>query len=124
MTRKNRTAWAALNAVCCDFAACKGFRNPGNFWLWNPESCALESAIQLKESGIPLTSGIQDYPGSGAHGLLPRFPYMGRCDCFGTVRYGKSLIEVKIANQRATLEWCWSTAHLQGSTYKYKLQST
>ena len=26
----------------------------GNFCLWNPESWALESGKQLKESGIPL----------------------------------------------------------------------
>ena len=28
--------------------------------LWNPESWALESGIQLKESGIPLTIGIRN----------------------------------------------------------------
>ena len=47
-----------------------GFRNPRNFclrnlefasfFLWNPESWALESGIQLKECGILLTIGIQD----------------------------------------------------------------
>ena len=37
-----------------------GFRNRGNFCLWNPEPWALESGIQLKESGIPLTIGIQN----------------------------------------------------------------
>ena len=36
-----------------------GFRNPGKFFLWNPESWALKSGIQLKESGIPLMTGIQ-----------------------------------------------------------------
>ena len=30
-----------------------GIRNPGKFCLWNPESRALESKIQLRESGIP-----------------------------------------------------------------------
>ena len=34
-----------------------GFRNQRNFCLWNPESWALESGIQLKEIGIPLTIG-------------------------------------------------------------------
>ena len=34
--------------------------NPGNVCLWNPESRALESAKQLKESGILLTIGIQN----------------------------------------------------------------
>ena len=32
-----------------------GFRNPGNFGPWNPES-----GKQLKKSGIPLTIGIQN----------------------------------------------------------------
>ena len=35
------------------------FRNQQNFCLWNPGSWALESGIQLKESGIPLRIGIQ-----------------------------------------------------------------
>ena len=37
-----------------------GSRNPGNFCSWNPESRVLKSGIQLKESGIPLTIGIQN----------------------------------------------------------------
>jgi len=37
-----------------------GFWNPVNFFLWNLESWVLESGIQLKESGIPLTIGIQN----------------------------------------------------------------
>jgi len=36
------------------------FPNPGKFGLWNLESWALESGIQLKESGIPQTTGIQN----------------------------------------------------------------
>ena len=36
-----------------------GIRNLGKFCLWNPKSWALESRIQLRESGIPLTIGIQ-----------------------------------------------------------------
>ena len=36
------------------------FRNPEKFCLWNPESWALESGIQLRESGIPLTIEIQN----------------------------------------------------------------
>ena len=31
-----------------------GIGNPGKGCMWNPESWALESGIQLKESGIPL----------------------------------------------------------------------
>ena len=37
-----------------------GFRYPGNFCLWNPQSLVLESRIQLKKSGIPQKIGIQD----------------------------------------------------------------
>ena len=33
-----------------------GFQNPQKFHLSNPESLALESGIQLKESGIQLTT--------------------------------------------------------------------
>ena len=35
------------------------FQNPGNFCVWIPGSWALESGIQLKESGILLKIGIQ-----------------------------------------------------------------
>ena len=46
----------------CSIAPCKGIRIPesGNFLLWNPESWALESGMQLNESGIPLKIGIQN----------------------------------------------------------------
>ena len=37
-----------------------GFVNPRNFCLWNPESWALESRLQFKEFGIPLTIGIRN----------------------------------------------------------------
>ena len=37
-----------------------GFWNPRNFCLWRPESWALECGKQRKESGIPLTIGIQN----------------------------------------------------------------
>ena len=37
-----------------------GFPNPGKFCLWNLESWALESGRQLKESGIPQTTVIQN----------------------------------------------------------------
>ena len=40
---------------------CKRFRNAANFCrLWNPESWALKSGKQLKESGISLSIGIQN----------------------------------------------------------------
>ena len=37
-----------------------GFRNPGIFCFWNPESWALESGIQHCESGILLKIGIRN----------------------------------------------------------------
>ena len=52
-------------------------RNSGNFGLWNPESTALESGIQLMESGIPnriLKSGFQPLRESGIHGCGIRNP--------------------------------------------------
>ena len=39
--------------------ACR-IRNPGKLCFWNLESWVLESGIQLKESGIPLTIGIKN----------------------------------------------------------------
>ena len=47
---------------CCakeNLAPCKGIWIP-ELKLWNLEPWALESGIQLKESGIPLTIGIQN----------------------------------------------------------------
>ena len=43
-------------------AACKVIRIPelGTLCMWNPESWALESAIQLKESRILLTIGLSN----------------------------------------------------------------
>ena len=37
-----------------------GIQNPRKFCLWNLKSWALESEVQLKESGIPLNIGIQN----------------------------------------------------------------
>ena len=34
--------------------------NPGKFYMWNPESLALESRIHLRESGIALMIEIQN----------------------------------------------------------------
>ena len=47
-------------ASCKAHARQSGFRNLINVCLWNPESWVLESGIQLKESGIPLTIGIRN----------------------------------------------------------------
>ena len=41
--------WPSYHVIV---ASCKVIRNPGNFGLWNPESTALESGIQLMGSGI------------------------------------------------------------------------
>ena len=46
--------WGNLDAEILDFLFWPfGIRNPGKFCSWNPESWALESKIQLKESRIP-----------------------------------------------------------------------
>ena len=37
-----------------------GMQNQRTFYSWNPEFSILELAIQLKESGIPLTIGIRN----------------------------------------------------------------
>ena len=39
---------------------CNGIRNLGKICMWNPESWALESGVQLKESGLPLAIGIEN----------------------------------------------------------------
>ena len=44
-------------------ATCKVIRNSGNFGLWNPESTALESGIQLMGSGIHATIIVIQNPG-------------------------------------------------------------
>ena len=84
--------WVPLRFL---FASCKGIRNPGNFCLWNSESWVLESGMQLKKSGIPLTIKMRNprstgkeskiqYLESGIHVVEPRiqdglgFPYKGR----------------------------------------------
>ena len=43
-----------------EFPGAEEFPNLGNFCLWNPCSFVLESGLQLKESGIPSTIGIQN----------------------------------------------------------------
>ena len=53
----------SLTATCIlsPHVMASGFRNPGKFCLRNPESLALESGIQRKESGILLqTIGIRN----------------------------------------------------------------
>ena len=47
-----------------------GFRNQRNFCFWNLEFWALESGMQLKESGIPVTIGIRN-PSSKDKNLEP-----------------------------------------------------
>ena len=77
-----------------------GLWNPWNFCLWNPKSWALESGIQLKESGILLRIGIQskvplEKTGikcleSGIHGLESRLQ-----DCFGFPNMRRKAAHVK-----------------------------
>ena len=62
-------------------------REPEIILLVESASCVLESALQLKESGIPPTIGIRNpsstYQESGIHGVESRvqdclgFPYVG-----------------------------------------------
>ena len=76
------------------------FWNRRNFCLWNLESWALESGIQLKESGILLRIGIQskvpiEKTGikcleSGIHGLESRIQ-----DCFGFPNMRRKAAHVK-----------------------------
>ena len=80
-----------------DAPPCKRIRIPesGNFFLWNPESWVLESGIQHKESGIPLTTGIRNpmfhlqilefstwnpesMGGNPVQDCVSQFPYLGR----------------------------------------------
>ena len=55
--------------------------NPGNLFLWNPESWALKSGIQLKESGI-VESKIQNCLWFTSHGRFVlstlKLLYMGK----------------------------------------------
>ena len=68
---EKRSALIIFTELIAPYQGKSGFRNPGNFssvvesemrenFLWNHESWALESGTWLKESGIPLTIGIQD----------------------------------------------------------------
>ena len=50
---------SALDIRIPEILAC-GIWNRGKFCLWSPEYWALESAKQLKESGIPLTIAIRN----------------------------------------------------------------
>ena len=77
-----------------------GFWNRRNFCLWNLESWALESGIQLKESGILLRIGIQskvplEKTGikcleSGIHGVESRIQ-----DCLGFPNMRRKAAHVK-----------------------------
>ena len=69
-----------LSVTKCGITPCEGIRERftcgildlRNICLCNPESWPLESGIQLQESGIPLTIGIQNpnFTGkSGIHGV-------------------------------------------------------
>ena len=55
-----------------------GFRNPRNFCSYNPESWALESIIQLKESGIPIKVAIQNQRSTDKYwNPMPRIRNLG-----------------------------------------------
>ena len=54
MLLENNNASISVNVREC------GFRNLGNFCSWNPEYCALDSGIQLKETRITLMIAIRN----------------------------------------------------------------
>ena len=56
------SSWSQLSSASPHVRE-SGFRNLGNVCLWDPESWALESGIQHKESGMPLKTAIRN-PGS------------------------------------------------------------
>ena len=64
-------AWSPESGKCLPvesrirekFACEAGIRE--KVYLWNPESLDLESEIQLKETGIPITNGIQNSAPTG-----------------------------------------------------------
>ena len=59
-----KTKISRFGKLIWEIFAC-GIQNPGFFCLWNLESWALESIIQLQESGIPLRIGIQNPSSTG-----------------------------------------------------------
>ena len=67
----------------------RGIRHLEKNCEWNPESWALNSRINLKESGIPLVFGIQkprsgiQYLESGINGLETRIQYCLGFPCMG-----------------------------------------
>ena len=72
--------WSSLRVeisylLCCsrkrEKAKCRPVKgNSGNVCLWNPESLDLESEIQRKETGIPITNGIQNSAPTGKNWYL------------------------------------------------------
>lgn len=55
--------WFLPKAVCLvtlPLISASPLRNLSNFLLWNPESCALESGIQIKEYGMQLKIWIRN----------------------------------------------------------------
>ena len=71
--------------------------------LWNQEFWALESGVQLKESGIPLTIGIRNPSSndkeSGIHGVEPESR-----DCLGFPSHWSTLSRAKVAKNTFLLE--------------------
>ena len=56
---KRLSAFEQLGPGVRECSSC-GIRNPGKYCYWNPKCWALESEIQVKESGVPVTIGIQN----------------------------------------------------------------
>ena len=69
-------SWSLISRFFSPHIRESGIRQ--NFCLWNPESLALESGIQLKESVHPLTKRIQN----------PSFTEKGRSQCLESGIHG------------------------------------
>ena len=55
---RNSRSFFYFTAFFQELFVCRGIRirQSRSFCFWNPKSCATESRIQLKESGIPITA--------------------------------------------------------------------
>ena len=86
-----------------------GFRNPPwKFCLWDPEFWALEFGIQLEESGIPLTIGMQPWNENsrGLGGLKEKCPPWGRgMDVFWNYINDPRLSWISLASESFRNSW-------------------
>ena len=108
------------------FAPFKVIRNPDHFGLWNPESMALESGIQLMEPGIKnriLKFGIQPLEESRIHGWGIRNPH------FSWITLHKAIPKSDLVNKTAgrnfkTIVICTENPRLFRCFFCYPLTMT